>query len=211
MTPKSTTEEHTLNKSIIIESTENLLESEKSEEKVAYTKESRNENSIISTNDFDEGYTTGDMTPNSTMAEDEEHTLDKSITLESAEKISENEKSEEKESDDKESQNETSIPTNDSDAEMVFPKQRIGCEFCEKTFPNNLALKKHINSSHQANKSSECPLCQKVFYDHNTLLQHVSTDHEKNQPFECRICTLPFTNEDSLNKHIQNYHPINVF
>ena len=54
-------------------------------------------------------------------------------------------------------------------------KQRVNCELCQKTFPNNLGLKKHTRTAHFI-----CTICARPFLDKNDLEVHVENYHPRN-------------------------------
>ena len=54
-------------------------------------------------------------------------------------------------------------------------KQRVNCELCQKTFPNNLGLKKHTRTAHFI-----CTICARPFLDKGDLEVHVENYHPRN-------------------------------
>ena len=54
-------------------------------------------------------------------------------------------------------------------------KQRVNCELCQKTFPNNLGLKKHTRTAHFI-----CTICARPFLDKDDLEVHVENYHPRN-------------------------------
>ena len=54
-------------------------------------------------------------------------------------------------------------------------KQRVNCDLCQKTFPNNLGLKKHTRTAHFI-----CTICARPFLDKDGLEVHVENYHPRN-------------------------------
>ena len=54
-------------------------------------------------------------------------------------------------------------------------KQRVNCELCQKTFPNNLGLKKHTRTAHFI-----CTICARPFLGKDDLEVHVENYHPRN-------------------------------
>ena len=61
----------------------------------------------------------------------------------------------------------------------VHEKKSFGCNICEKTYPNNSRLKRHIAIVHEKKKSLICDICKKTFSEKSTLENHIKTVHEK--------------------------------
>ena len=113
-------------------------------------------------------------------------------------------------------------------------KQRIQCEYCEKTFArgsgglhahleaihmqkkypcldcgaelsSHSALTKHIRSIHEFVRFA-CELCDYLATDKGNLTRHMRAVHEKLKPFQCAECHLTFSQRQNLLRHIDAIH-----
>ena len=99
---------------------------------------------------------------------------------------------------------------------MAEHKKYKICPVCNKGFPDNYKLKRHMGSHTRSNPKPvnkdkvrvegkcKCTECGKGF-DNNYSLQRHMNSHNGVKPFQCEICNRQFTRKDSLHDHM-NLH-----
>ena len=60
----------------------------------------------------------------------------------------------------------------------VHECQKQKCKFCEKEFPTDSKMKKHVESVHEGLKQYKCRQCDKAFGDDGNLKRHIKSVHE---------------------------------
>ncbi len=78
--------------------------------------------------------------------------------------------------------------------------QECMCTECDKTFANQLALKRHSKAIHQ--EKHKCQICDKLFAAQSSLKRHLNV-HSGNQEktFGCQHCNTKFTTKFSRIRH----------
>ena len=67
-------------------------------------------------------------------------------------------------------------------------------------------VRQHIRGYHQLDKVHVCPECNRGFPQEYDLKRHIDSVHFKFQPYRCRICDARFTHYNSLGYHIAGKH-----
>lgn len=82
------------------------------------------------------------------------------------------------------------------------------CLFCELTFTNTTARKRHVlQNHHPKRKQQTCTYCKnKKFSDLRDLLKHICEAHSKRY-FGCAICKIRFKTKNDLMAHNAESHP----
>jgi len=89
--------------------------------------------------------------------------------------------------------------------DAIYHEKNCGncnCQTCDKTFPNQLALRKHLNIHKETYK---CEVCQKLFQTRYMLTRHQKV-HDKRKDFSCTCCNAKFSIKSNLNRHYKNAH-----
>lgn len=79
------------------------------------------------------------------------------------------------------------------------------CNFCNKSFTRERALRIHVQSIHLKEFQCFCLHCNKGFVNASGLRQHVHI-HENERQFQCKICRKGFNRCHTLNVHIKAMH-----
>ncbi|XP_075224326.1 uncharacterized protein LOC142326076 isoform X7 [Lycorma delicatula] len=82
------------------------------------------------------------------------------------------------------------------------------CNYCNKTFPRLVGLKRHINTVHMVNPDfHNCKECGRLFTSAEYAKLHYLRVHiEKDRLFTCNICDKKFKNKTHLEKHVKCVH-----
>ena len=83
-------------------------------------------------------------------------------------------------------------------------KQRIKCEYCDKTYSNRSNLQQHLESVHMQ-LVHRCPDCDAPFTRKSHLRQHVRSIHEFVR-YACEQCDYLATTEGHLKQHVRAVH-----
>ena len=83
-------------------------------------------------------------------------------------------------------------------------KQRIKCEYCEKTYAFPAGLRTHLESVHMQ-LVHRCPDCDATFTQRGHLRQHVRSIHEFVR-YACEQCDYLATEKGHLKKHVRAVH-----
>ena len=78
----------------------------------------------------------------------------------------------------------------------------VDCGTCMKKYPDDFALKNHINNYH---KDYFCTPCQEAFPSKITYDTHVRKVHQKVK-YQCNQCGKDMCNLQSLTYHVTNVH-----
>jgi len=106
----------------------------------------------------------------------------------------------------------------------------LKCIFCKDTFPSELRLIKHLQSTHENHlenaqeeeeyktfvdklRMKKCDLCDKTFVAKSKLLRHMRTGHKEKKPkggiiikkFICSICLKSFSSKERVIFHIKQH------
>lgn len=99
---------------------------------------------------------------------------------------------------------------------------QISCSDCDKSFTNEVSLKKHKATVHERLRPYVCTVCQKCFGQYNDLTRHLRQHEKQNKqrgeadedpeesgsmPFSCAECSLTFPSVETLQQHINEHHP----
>ena len=77
---------------------------------------------------------------------------------------------------------------------------------CQKSFCQQLKLKKHIQTVHEKLRPFKCEHCQRSFGDKGDLTRHVKIVHDEVRPFSCELCKKTFGTKRQLKPHIGTVH-----
>ncbi len=86
-----------------------------------------------------------------------------------------------------------------------YVSQFFHCNKCNKTFDNEISLRKHAFKMHEDQKAHACHLCQKTFVHEATLRVHVRK-HSGIYPYCCQYCGKGFTSRGNMTGHIASQH-----
>jgi hypothetical protein len=93
----------------------------------------------------------------------------------------------------------------------VVTSKKVSCQFCGRTVTNAKSLKLHILAKHKRQDCPfTCDICEKKFPRNSLLVRHVLKVH-KNEEVEnvyCPTCGETFKNELKMQEHIENCHKI---
>ena len=78
------------------------------------------------------------------------------------------------------------------------------CTECNAEKKNTHSLRRHIRSRHSDRK--KCPQCEKSFSQEIQLRKHISDVHDKLKPFYCEGCPFKCARLDNLNLHRRKSH-----
>lgn len=85
------------------------------------------------------------------------------------------------------------------------------CNSCNKTFPNNYTLQKHLKSQCENRmKKLNCTVCNKKFMWLDSMARHLEHEHpgsDKLKLFNCEICGKAFTRSEHLERHRKTHYP----
>ena len=87
----------------------------------------------------------------------------------------------------------------------------LSCEYCEKKFTRNDALKQHRTKCMLVTKKNEnfsCQVCNKNFKSVNILHVHQKTHGDK--IYNCYICYKIYKNKAKLNEHLKTHMSENI-
>jgi hypothetical protein len=86
------------------------------------------------------------------------------------------------------------------------------CKICERTFPREANLKRHIANTHAEIKPTtfRCNICEKVFERKVYLYHHIKRLHSSKKearPYQCHLCsTFNASTDRDLRRHIESVH-----
>ncbi|EDV96636.1 zinc finger protein draculin [Drosophila grimshawi] len=76
------------------------------------------------------------------------------------------------------------------------------CFICENEFPNELALRTHINQEHHKLRQFDCQICQKTIETDEDLASHLKK-HSSVKAHVCEVCNSYFTQKSQYNVHMR--------
>ena len=79
----------------------------------------------------------------------------------------------------------------------------IKCSICSRTFPSEIACRRHLESVHEGNSRYKCDICGQGFHSTERYVTHL-TRHEG--AHQCDQCDKSFAHKDILHLHIKKYH-----
>jgi KRAB domain-containing zinc finger protein len=93
-------------------------------------------------------------------------------------------------------------------------KEKFMCDQCPSVFFNNLSLKLHYKTKHNAGGVKEiakvgrrnCPHCEKTFATYLSYKEHIKSKHEKDTPYKCDQCHRSYGTSGRLRVHKKNMH-----
>ena len=94
----------------------------------------------------------------------------------------------------------------DNGNEIQRTKKQFQCEICNKAFPTESKLNRHVSGVHFKLKNHPCHLCEKKFSENHHLKQHVDMVHHGIKNFACEICEKLFARTQDLKNHRLNVH-----
>lgn len=85
------------------------------------------------------------------------------------------------------------------------------CSTCNKSFPNNYTLQKHLKSQCE-NKSKKlaCNTCNKKFMWLDSMAKHIENEHpgtDKIKLYNCEMCGKGFSRSEHLERHRKTHNP----
>ena len=93
----------------------------------------------------------------------------------------------------------------------VITSTKVTCQHCGRTVTNAKSLRLHILAKHNRQECPfKCDICEKKFPRNSLLVRHVSKVHKncKNEVLRCPTCGDTLKNELKLHEHIDNNHKI---
>ncbi|XP_058121869.1 gastrula zinc finger protein xFG20-1-like [Anopheles coustani] len=90
-----------------------------------------------------------------------------------------------------------------SSHETSLRRYHVLCHLCGAIVQS---LKRHLEGSHNGEKTIACPHCPKKFKENYYLKVHINTWHERKIILTCSICGKGFVNEGSYSYHMTNKH-----
>ena len=93
----------------------------------------------------------------------------------------------------------------------VITSTKVSCQHCGRTVTNAKSLRLHILAKHNRQECPfKCDICEKKFPRNSLLVRHVSKVHKNcnNKLVHCPTCGDTFKNELKLREHIDNNHKI---
>ena len=93
----------------------------------------------------------------------------------------------------------------------VITSTKVSCQHCGRTVTNAKSLRLHILAKHNRQECPfKCDICEKKFPRNSLLVRHVSKVHKncENKVVHCPTCGDTFKNELKLHEHIDNNHKI---
>lgn len=108
----------------------------------------------------------------------------------------------------------TTPSVNSATANTIQQSNEIySCQHCQVNFTSELALKKHMEVSHNEYKQSEtttqlytCNHCQYKSTDKSIFDEHMRK-HVKPKPFKCRLCSTRFETREQATIHAKAHQP----
>ena len=82
---------------------------------------------------------------------------------------------------------------------------KFKCDFCSKSFLDNVRLKRHVACVHEKLKNYKCNYCAKAFGQKGVLKTHISAIHDQVK-FDCDMCSFRTSNKGSLDRHKKTIH-----
>jgi uncharacterized C2H2 Zn-finger protein len=82
------------------------------------------------------------------------------------------------------------------------------CSNCERTYPDEAALERHIMNIH-GEKLFPCDRCEESFAKKHRLKEHMIRKHLKTRNFICDLCKKGFLVKPDLKIHVINMHTEN--
>ncbi len=81
------------------------------------------------------------------------------------------------------------------------------CHFCNKTFADNLTLKRHVGVKHEGiGRALKCDKCDYVCANLNKLKVHNNSKHTHAVAWNCRLCTFSCWSKGGLKQHTNFVH-----
>ena len=93
----------------------------------------------------------------------------------------------------------------------MITSTKVSCQHCGRTVTNAKSLRLHILAKHNRQECPfKCDICEKKFPRNSLLVRHVSKVHKncENKVVHCQTCGDTFKNELKLHEHIDNNHKI---
>ena len=87
---------------------------------------------------------------------------------------------------------------------------KLPCEFCGKVLSDMKSLRSHVMSKHKRDECPfQCEICQKKFPRNSHLVRHVGEVHKNertSQVFQCDHCEEKFCHRVLLDDHLKKHH-----
>ena len=81
----------------------------------------------------------------------------------------------------------------------------VQCPICSKWLSRNADLKLHIENVHEKEKFN-CDFCNRCYSSEQALKRHMTVAHNKITDFKCKSCNFYFGSRSTLNAHIKRVH-----
>lgn len=89
-------------------------------------------------------------------------------------------------------------------------KPSFKCDKCEKAFPSEEKLQRHIEA-HFSTTVFKCTECGKGFPTEYYLNEHIESQHKVEKPFDCDKCPMKFKTKSCLKKHSAVHSEVKAF
>jgi hypothetical protein len=83
----------------------------------------------------------------------------------------------------------------------THPQLPFSCSYCDKRFPSERSLGRHVSARHTEEKCFICELCGESFHSLHTLRDHLSVHDKSEQLFHCDKCEKDFESKASYDNH----------